>query len=84
VLEIRSRNDDARNAFDGAFIVMAASALIAVPLYAQEVDVTGSSPSGARESPDNALEVTSGLGYAQVRRHRCRPAESYCAASRHE
>src|SRR6267143_5703895 len=47
------------------FIVMAASALIAVPLYAQEVDVTGSSPSAPASPADNAFEITFGLGYAQ-------------------
>ena len=43
---------------------MAASALIAMPLYAQEVDVTGSSPSAPASPADNAFEVTFGLGYA--------------------
>ena len=46
------------------FIVMAASALIAVFLYAKEVDVTGSSPSAPASPADNAFEVTFGLGYA--------------------
>ena len=39
------------------FIVMAASALIAVSLYAKEVDVTGSSPSAPASPADNAFEV---------------------------
>jgi len=47
------------------FIVMAASALIAAPLYAQEVDATGSSPSAPASPADNAFEITFGLGYAQ-------------------
>ena len=44
------------------FIVMAASALIAVPLYAQEVDVTGSSPSAPASLADNALQVMPWIG----------------------
>lgn len=44
------------------FIVMAASALIAVPLYAQEVDVTGSSPSAPASPADNAFEVMPWIG----------------------
>jgi hypothetical protein len=46
-------------------IVVAASALIAMPLYAEETEVTAS-PSSASASPaDNALEFTMGFGYAQ-------------------
>ena len=44
------------------FIVMAASALIAVPLYAQEVDVTGSSPSAPASPADNTFEVMPWIG----------------------
>src|SRR5438132_13602485 len=44
------------------FIVMAASALIAVSLYAQEVDVTGSSPSAPASPADNAFEVMPWIG----------------------
>ena len=44
------------------FIVMAASALIAVSLYAKEVDVTGSSPSAPASPADNALQVMPWIG----------------------
>jgi len=60
------------------FIVIAASALIAVPLYAQEVDVHRLIAFRARESRRQCVR-----GYvrprvrAGVRRHRCRSAESY-------
>ncbi len=41
-----------------------AAALIAAPLYAQEVSVTPESPS-AKIAPNNAFELTLGGGYAQ-------------------
>ena len=46
-------------------MIVAASALIAMPLYAQEADVTAPPPSAPASPADNAFEVSFGLGYAQ-------------------
>ncbi len=46
-------------------MIVAASALIAMPLYAQEAEVTAPPPSASASPADNAFEVSFGLGYAQ-------------------